>query len=89
MSGEVRMEKVEETFQLPNYPIECYRTCDRGNMDTALLHWHFCCEMVVIHRGEEHLEVGGDHFVLRPGMRYTSIPGRPTSSETPVRRGRI
>lgn len=67
MSGEVRMEKVEETFQLPNYPIECYRTCDRGNMDTALLHWHFCCEMVVIHRGEEHLEVGGDHFVLRPG----------------------
>lgn len=67
MSGMVVMENASDTFQLPNYPIECYRSGHWKYQEPSPLHWHFCCEMIVMHRGEERAQIGENSVLLKPG----------------------
>ena len=61
------MESVTDTDQLPNYPIEFYRSQNYRYLDTAFLHWHFCCEMIFLHTGEQRVKIGGDSLTLSAG----------------------
>ena len=67
MSAMVVMENASETFQLPNYPIECYRSDHWKYQEPSPLHWHFCCEMIVMHQGEERAQIGENSVTLEPG----------------------
>ncbi len=67
MSHTVYMENIADTRQLPNYPIECYRSFNQRYMDQTLLHWHFCCEMVFVHSGEQRLNIGDRSLTLKGG----------------------
>lgn len=67
MAHTVYMENIADTRQLPNYPIECYRSFNQRYMDKTLLHWHFCCEMIFIHSGEQQVNIGGSSLNLQSG----------------------
>ena len=64
---QIVLESAEDTFQLPHYPIECYRCDTRKYGEPTLLHWHFCCEMVFMHHGEQQVTIGESSFTLGPG----------------------
>ena len=64
---QIVLESAEDTFQLPHYPIECYRCDTRKYGEPTLLHWHTCCEMVFMHHGEQQVTIGETSFTLRPG----------------------
>lgn len=67
MPDHILLENVNDTARLPNYPIECYRSFNSKYMDASLLHWHFCCEMVFVHHGEQRVSIGGTHLTLSAG----------------------
>lgn len=67
MAHTVYMENIASTLQLPNYPIECYRSFNQRYMDKTLLHWHFSCEMIFIHQGEQRVNIGETSLTLKPG----------------------
>ena len=67
MATTVYMENIADTRQLPNYPIECYRSFNRQYMDKTLLHWHFSCEMIFIHEGEQRVNIGESSLLLKSG----------------------
>ena len=67
MAHTVYMENIADTRQLPNYPIECYRSFNQTYMDKTLLHWHFCCEMILVHEGEQRVNIGDTSLTLKAG----------------------
>lgn len=59
--------KCIRNLPLPNYPIECYRSDHWKYQEPSPLHWHFCCEMIVMHQGEERAQIGENSVTLEPG----------------------
>ena len=67
MPESIFLENPESTNQIPNYPIECYRSTNPVKGSTSLLHWHFCCEMVFVYEGQEIVNIGQKSLILNPG----------------------